>query len=168
MALTAVTSALPAMAVPQGISPNPQQPKLSSSSHRIASRKGIRPAHPQVKDTRIHNYLTSDAAHLLDVSGHLRRLSGFNRSANPSAVDHPPPDRVFVVQVLGRPGDNEELTIGRVRSLIACFIPTTPRTKDSLEISAFNFVPEPPLPVPVGSPVSATKPFCTRYKRGPL
>ena len=42
-----------------------------------------------------------------------------------------------------------------------CFMPTTPRLSGTSEISAFSILPEPPAPVPVGSPVSATNPLTT-------
>jgi len=46
-------------------------------------------------------------------------------------------------------------------------IPTTPRTKCSLENSACSGWPEPPVPVPVGSPPCAIKPPITRWKTVP-
>ena len=56
---------------------------------------------------------------------------------------------------------DEELAVGAVR-VGARAIETVPRTCFSFENSALSLLPEPPVPVPVGSPVCAMKPSMTR------
>ncbi len=46
-------------------------------------------------------------------------------------------------------------------------IDTIPRTCFSLENSALSLWPEPPVPVPVGSPVCAINPSITRWNGTP-
>ena len=46
-------------------------------------------------------------------------------------------------------------------------IPTVPRTNGTLENSAGRLVPDPPRPVPVGSPVWAMNPSMTRWNTIP-
>jgi peptide/nickel transport system ATP-binding protein/oligopeptide transport system ATP-binding protein len=69
------------------------------------------------------------------------------------ALDHLAPDRVLAVQEGALGEHDEELAV--------------PRSKGTVENSASIFWPEPPLPVPVGSPVWAMKPSMTRWNTMP-
>jgi hypothetical protein len=100
------------------------------------------------------------------LSGILHRLAALDLVDILHALGDLAPDGVLAVEEGGVAEADEELAVGRIR-IWARAIEQVPRTCGSLLNSALSFLPEPPMPVPVGSPVCAMKPSMTRWNTMP-